>query len=259
MSGCKLDGCPICPHAKAAGCYGEHPAPHPSSDRIPQFEGSSRPWPTGDKPRKRMVDADLARMRAACRCKQCWPPLWAGVALLCLLLTGCQFIAYQHNDYRNYSETPKSSPPPTVFPGMFGLSPGISDLARLAGPGVVVAHSAGGARAVRFADGKPLILIDPWPPNLEVPPGVPVCYVVTGRPGRVVVQPGTKLVELTHACGLCPWAWTVGHVYACRWPESAKAASMASAHARMASAGSSAVNITRRKNPSVGSCGVAIH
>ena len=219
-----------------------------SADRIPQLGGSPRPWvedcpdelrPDPEKENaERMADRLVPRLRSLPR----HSAAWAGVALFCLLLCGgcSQFVLYQHNDYRSTEHPPKANPP-TSFPGMFGLSPGLSDLARTAGPGTVVAHSAGATRAVRFAAdrGLRLILVDPWPPNIDVPPGVPVCYVVTGRPGRVTVAPGTRLVELTHAGGGCPWAWTVGHIYACRWPESVDAASMAASQARMASAGSS--------------------
>lgn len=180
-----------------------------------------------------------------------WPPLWAGLALLCLLplLGGCQFIAYQHFDYRvqhdragmgcvcpsdgrSICEEQRPDDNPSVgntFPGMFGLSPGIEDLARLAGPDCWVAHSAGAARAIReLLDGadppRVLILIDPWPLRLEIPDGPELVIVVCGRPSVVTVAPGTRAVSKLRAAGACPWAWTIGHLYACRWPESVEAA-----------------------------------
>lgn len=207
------------------------------ADRIPQFGGSSLPW----RPDRPEPVGGLE-----------WIPLWAGVWLLCLLLTGCQFIAYQHNDYRR--EDKSDADPATVrrvpellrgllrprptkaqpeveaptFPGLLGISPGLGDLARIAGPDCWVAHSAGAARAVSLiCPGRcprVLLLIDPWPLQLEVPDGPELVIVVCGRPSVVTVGPGTRAVSKLRAAGSCPWAWTVGHLYACRWVESVEAA-----------------------------------
>lgn len=196
-----------------------------------------------EKPEGSIQDFVLRRVRRR------WDGMVIAVALLCLLTGGCsQFVLYQHNDYRvntNPSTQPHGvgAPAAPTFPGMLGLSPGLSDLARLAGPDCWVAHSAGAARAVSLIrpgrSPRVLLLIDPWPVNIEVPDGPELVIVVTGRPSVVTVGPSTRAVSKLRAAAACPWAWTVGHLYACRWPESVEAASMAAAHASMASAGSS--------------------
>lgn len=97
-----------------------------------------------------------------------------------------------------------------TFPGLLGISPGIDDLTQSAGPDCWVAHSSGAARAIQLS-GKSgqlprmLLLIDPWPPNIEVPHGPELVVVVTGRPGRVTVSPGTRLVTSTPAAGRSRW------------------------------------------------------
>lgn len=250
--GCRLSGvdltCAKCGKVRAVKVDRD---PHPSADRIPQFGGAllwREPEADDIAEAERMAEKLVPRLRQAPRMS---PP--AGVAtlglMLCLLLCGgCQVVAYQHNDYRTEGDgktnhSVRGMPDwmrrvvpdrPMVhsgqtFPGMFGLSPGIEDLASLAGPDCWVAHSAGAARAVSLIRGgrspRTLLLIDPWPPNIEVPDGPELVVVVTGRPGRVTVGPGTRAVSKLRASGNCPWAWTVGHIYACRWEESVEAAS----------------------------------
>lgn len=178
------------------------------------------------------------------------------VAVLCLLFAGgcSQFVLYQHNDHRTHAPTAESTPeysrkhsdgifqsspraqsdrrggrPARWFAGALAISPGLRHLAELAGDDCWVAHSAGAARAIQeLLDGadppRVLILIDPWPLRLEIPDGPELVIVVCGRPSVVTVAPGTRAVSKLRAAGSCPWAWTIGHLYACRWPESVEAA-----------------------------------
>lgn len=162
-----------------------------------------------------------------------------GVALLCVLLSGCQFVIYQHNDHRQTPATPPQtngtgpSRSANVFPGMFGLSPGLNSLAdawSVSGNGRVWAgHSAGGQRIADLLPKASLatapdtvVLVEPWPLRLDLsnaPASVKRIVVVSARPCEVVPPPGVAVEYRRRPLAMAPIDLTFGHLVACGWVE----------------------------------------